>query len=138
VFSTKDRESWLVREIRGDTHAFLAGVVRECGCEAYRIGGVADHVHLAIRLSRTLTVADLVKEVKSASSKWMKERGDGFRTFSWQSGYGAFSLGLSQKQALLRYIDAQEEHHRKVTFQEEYRKLLQKYEVEYDERYVWE
>ena len=107
-------------------------------CQAYRVGGVADHVHLAVRLSRTLSVADLVKEVKLASSKWLKEQGPEFNGFYWQQGYGAFSVGMNQKETLLHYIDTQEEHHRTRTFQEEYRDVLAKYEVVYDERYVWD
>ena len=103
------------------------------GCEAYRVGGVADHVHLAVRLSRTLSVADLVKEVKTASSKWLKAQDPAFKDFHWQLGYGAFSVGMSQKETLLHYIRTQEEHHRTQPFQEEYRDLLTKYGIEYDE-----
>lgn len=138
IWSTKDRHPWLTPGIREKTHAFLAGAVRQMDCEAYRVGGVADHVHLAVRLSRTLSVADLVKEIKTASSKWLKDQGPEFNGFYWQQGYGAFSVGMSQKETLLHYIDTQEEHHRARTFQEEYRDFLQKYGIEYDERYVWD
>jgi putative transposase len=138
IWSTKDRHPWLTPDIREKTHAFLAGVVRQKDCEAYRVGGVADHVHLGIRLSRTLSVADLVKEVKTASSKWLKEQGPTFTDFYWQQGYGAFSVGISQKETLLHYIDSQEEHHRTRTFQDEYRVFLKKYGVDYDERFVWD
>ena len=138
IWSTKDRHPWLVSGIREKAHAFLAGAVRQCDCEAYRVGGVADHVHLAVRLSRTLSVADLVKEVKSASSKWLKEQGSEFDGFYWQQGYGAFSVGMSQKETLLHYINTQEEHHRTRTFQDEYREFLKKYGIDYDERYVWD
>ena len=138
VFSTKDRHPWLKSDIRDKTHAFLAGAVRQCDCEAYRVGGVADHVHLAIRLSRTLSVADLVKEVKTASSKWVKAQNAELQHFSWQHGYGVFSLGMSQKNALLNYIDNQEEHHRTQSFQDEYRKFLSKYGIDYDEQYLWD
>ncbi|MGE9268336.1 MAG: IS200/IS605 family transposase [Verrucomicrobiales bacterium] len=138
VFSTKDRQSWLVSPFREQTHAFLAGAVRQCGCEAYRVGGVEDHVHLAIGLSRTLAVADLVKEIKTSSSKWLKEQDGTFSDFSWQKGYGVFSLGMSQKDALLHYIENQEEHHRTQSFQDEYRAFLTKYGIGYDERYVWD
>jgi len=86
IWSTKDRHPWLEPGIREKTHAFLAGAVRQLDCEAYRVGGVADHVHLAVRLSRTLSVADLVKEVKSAPSKWPKVQAPAFKTFSWQQG----------------------------------------------------
>lgn len=138
IWSTKDRHPWLEPGIREKTHAFLAGAVRHCDCEAFRVGGVADHVHLAVRLSRTLSVADLVKEVKTASSKWVKTQDTPLHHFAWQQGYGVFSVGMSQVETLLRYIDTQEEHHRTHTFQDEYRAFLTKYEIEYDERYVWD
>ena len=138
IWSTKDRHPWLGPAIRERTHAFLAGAVRQMDCEAYRVGGVADHLHLAVRLSRTLSVADLVKEIKTASSKWIKEQGREVNGFYWQQGYGAFSVGRSQKETLLHYIDTQEEHHRMRTFQDEYREFLNKYGIEYDERYVWD
>ena len=138
IWSTKDRQPWLEPGIREKTHAFLGGAVRQCDCEAYRVGGVADHVHLAVRLSRTLSIAELVKEVKTASSKWLKEQSPEFDGFYWQQGYGAFSVGLSQKETLLHYIDTQEQHHRTRTFQDEYRAFLTKYGIEYDERYVWD
>ena len=138
IFSTKNRCPLLEKGIREQVHAFLAGAVRQCNCEAYRVGGVADHVHLAVQLSRTLSVADLVKEIKTASSKWVKTQEVALSDFSWQKGYGAFSLGISQKDALVRYIDHQEQHHQMQTFQEEYRLLLKNYGIDYDERYVWD
>ena len=138
IFSTKNRNPWLEKAIREKTHAFLAGTVRQCDCEAYRVGGVADHVHLAVRLSRTLSVADLVKEIKTASSKWLKTQDASLSDFAWQQGYGIFSVGMSQRDTLLHYIDTQEEHHRTRTFQDEYRTFLKKYGIEYDERYVWD
>jgi REP element-mobilizing transposase RayT len=138
IWSTKDRHPWLEPHIRENTHAFLANAVRQCDCEAYRVGGVSDHVHLAVRLSRTLSVADLVKAIKTASSKWLKAHDPTLTDFSWQLGYGAFSVGMSQKDNLLHYIDHQEEHHRTHTFQEEYRAFLTKYGIECDERYAWD
>jgi len=138
IWSTKDRHPWLEPGIREKSHAFLAGAVRQLDCEAYRVGGVADHVHLAVRLSRTLSVADLVKEVKTASSKWLKVQDPAFTNFYWQQGYGAFSVGMSQKETLLHYIETQEEHHRTHTFQDEYRAFLSKYGIDYDECYVWD
>ena len=138
IFSTKERHPWLEPGIREKTHAFLAATVRQCHCEAYRVGGVADHVHLAIRLSRTISIADLVKEIKTASSKWLKTQDAELAAFFWQQGYGAFSIGMSQKEALLRYIDTQEKHHQTRSFQDEYREFLGKYAIDYDERYVWD
>src|SRR5258708_2299257 len=119
VFSTKDRAPLLNPEIRPDLHSYLATITRNAGCECYRVGGVADHVHLAIRLSRTTTIAHLVEELKTSSSKWLKTQSPALARFAWQNGYGAFSVGPSDLEALRKYIDTQEEHHRTQTFQEE-------------------
>jgi hypothetical protein len=105
---------------------------------ATALGGVADHVHLAIRLSRTITTANLVEKLKTSSSHWMKKQSTEFSSFAWQRGYGAFSIGPSNLEALRHYIDHQEEHHQARNFQEEYRAFLTKYGVEHDERYVWD
>ena len=101
-------------------------------------GSVADHIHLLVTLSRTVTPADLVREIKVGSSKWIKERGKGGGAFHWQGGYGMFSISPGHRGALERYIANQAEHHRVTTFQEEYRRLLAKYGVAWDERYVWD
>jgi putative transposase len=138
VFSTKDRHRWLDAGIAPRVHAYLATIVRDRDCEAYRVGGTADHVHLAVRLGRTISQANLVESIKTASSAWIKKEGDAYHTFFWQRGYGAFSVGYSQLRALIHYIDTQEDHHRNRTFQEEYRELLLKYQIEFDERYVWD
>lgn len=111
---------------------------RDLGCEVFRVGGVADHVHLAVDLARTVTLADPVKKVKQTSSVWIKEQPGGSKSFEWQVGYGAFSIGQSQLAALLEYIETQEEHHRTKTFQEEYLILLAKYGMQGDERYLWD
>jgi REP element-mobilizing transposase RayT len=138
VFSTKERHPWLHSAIQSRMHAFLATVCRDCHCEAYRVGGAADHVHIAARLARTICQADLLEKIKKSSSAWIKTQGKPYRSFFWQAGYGAFSIGCSQLEELVRYIDNQEEHHHTYSFQEEYRNLLRKYHVEFDERYVWD
>ena len=137
VFSTKDRRPWLDPDIRPRMHAYLATLCRDCDCQAYRVGGAADHVHIAARLARTVSQAELLEKIKKTSSAWMKTQGEQYGSFFWQGGYGDFSIGWSQLEELVRYIDRQEQHHRTQTFQEEYRDLLQKYQVEFDERYVW-
>jgi putative transposase len=104
----------------------------------YRVCGVADHVHLAIRRSRTSNVSDLVKEIKSSSSKWLKTKSQGLAKFEWQKGYGAFSVGPKDLNALIAYIDAQQVHHAKQSFQDEFRAFLRQYGVEFDERYLWD
>ena len=138
VFSTKDRAPVLDVDVRAQLHAYLATVARNRDCECYRAGGVADHVHLAIRLSRTLTVANLVGELKTSSSKWLKTLSPTLANFAWQRGYGAFSVGPSDLEALRGYIDGQEKHHQTRTFQDEFRAFLAKYGLEFDERYVWD
>jgi putative transposase len=102
------------------------------------VGGVEDHVHLLANLARTCQAAEMVKEVKRGSSLWIKEQDAGLRDFAWQNGYGMFSIGFSQLEEVRRYIAGQEEHHRNVSFQDEFRRLLQRYEIPYDDRYVWD
>jgi putative transposase len=138
VFSTKDRVPLLDSAVRPDLFAYLATVARNANCECYRVGGVADHVHLAIRLSRTITIGALAEELKTSSSKWLKTRSPALAQFAWQNGYGAFSVGPSDLGSLRAYIDSQEEHHKARTFQEEYRAFLKRYGVDFDERYVWD
>ena len=138
IFSTKDRRPFLNSEILVPAHAYLSTVARDLGCECHRAGGMADHVHLAIRLSRTLTVADLVGQLKSGSTKWLKTQSAGHRDFSWQRGYGCFSVNPKDLDALIDYIDHQSEHHKTRTFQEEFRMFLERYGVVYDEAYVWD
>src|SRR5205823_3407693 len=96
-------------------HAYLATIVRDHDCEAYRVGGIADHVHLAIRLGRTITQADLIEVIKTSSSSWIKKQENSYHSFFWQRGYGALSVGYSQLESLIHYIDTQEEHHRTKT-----------------------
>ncbi|MEG9432044.1 IS200/IS605 family transposase [Terriglobus sp. ADX1] len=134
IFSTKDRTP-NIRNPR-DLHAYLATVARSLGCECFRVGGTADHVHLAIGLSRTITIADLISELKTSSSQWIKTQGES--NFAWQRGYGAFTLGKSDLDALVRYIENQEEHHRKIDFRDELRAILKRYGVEHDEQYLWD
>jgi len=138
IFSTKERRPWLDPDIRPRMHAYLATVCRDGDCEAYRVGGTCDHVHLAVRLARTISQAELLERIKKISSAWIKQQGKDYPGFAWQAGYGAFSIGWSQLDELLNYIDHQEQHHHKRTFQEEYRDMLKRYGVEYDERFVWD
>ncbi|MDD4271129.1 MAG: IS200/IS605 family transposase [Thermoguttaceae bacterium] len=136
VFSTKQRKPWISPAIQDRLHAYLAGTCRGIGSEAFRVGGMADHVHIACSLPRTMTISKLVERIKTTTSAWMKGQDKGPRHFAWQGGYGAFSLGLSQLSSLIDYIDRQEEHHRKRSFHEEFLDILRRYNVPYDERYV--
>jgi REP element-mobilizing transposase RayT len=139
VFSTKDRRPFLRdTALRQELHHYLGGILKNLECQPFVVGGVEDHVHLLASLSRTCAAAEMVKEVKRGSSLWAKERDAGMRDFGWQNGYGMFSIGSSQIEDVRRYIAEQEQHHRKVSFQDEFRLLLKRYELAYDERYVWD
>ncbi len=138
IFSTKNRELFLSSDTRAPMHAYLATVVRDMGCECYCVGGISDHVHLAIRLSRTTTQAALVEHLKTSSSKWVKAEFPARRSFSWQRGYGCFSISPGDLEALRNYIQDQEQHHKKMSFQDEFRMFLEKYNMNYDEAYVWD
>jgi putative transposase len=139
VFSTKNREPLLFdRELRDELLRVMGGILSNLDCQPILMGGVEDHVHLLSALSRTIDIADMVKEVKRGSSLWIKTQDASLQDFAWQSGYGVFSIGFSQIPDVKRYIANQEEHHRRVTFQDEFRQLLTKYEIDFDERYVWD
>jgi REP element-mobilizing transposase RayT len=136
VFSTKKRQPLISDDVGPALHAYLAGTARKLDCECFRVGGVADHVHLALRLASTRTAAKVVSEIKTASSTWMKEQG--VAGFAWQSGYGLFSVGPADLGALMGYIDGQRQHHAKRSFQDEMRGFCEKYHVPIDERYAWD
>ena len=137
-FSTKDREPWLDSDVRTRIHAYLATVCRDLGAEFVRIGGVADHVHIVTTLPRTVSQAQLVEQIKKSSSKWIKAVDARYRGFFWQGGYGAFSVSPSQLDTVVQYVEGQQEHHRTRTFQEEYRELLRRHGIDFNERYVWD
>jgi REP element-mobilizing transposase RayT len=139
VFSTKDRRALLQNaDLRNQMHRYLAGISANLDCPAVIVGGADDHIHLLGRQSRTVTLADWVKELKRASSLWAKTKGPQWGLFHWQAGYGAFSVSQSQSGRVQRYIASQEEHHRRLSFQDELRQLLKKHGIEFDERYVWD
>lgn len=119
-------------------HTYLGGTCNKLQCPVLTIGGVADHVDILCALSRNLSIAKVVGELKHGSSKWIKTKGRILTKFAWQNGYGAFSVAPSEVERVRRYIAAQEEHHKKRTFQEEYRAFLEEFGIEYDERYVWD
>ena len=138
IFSTKDRQAWLDRDVRPRMHAYVATVCRDLNAEALRVGGVADYLHVVTTLPRTISQAAMVETVKKTSSKWIKGLDPKYQQFYWQRGYGAFSVSPSQLEAVVKYVAAQQNHHRGRTFQEEYRELMRKHGVAFDERYVWD
>ncbi len=139
VFSTKDRRCWFEdKEDRVLLHAYLTGIAKHQKCPAIIVGGVADHVHILCRFNKHAIVPKLVQELKRSSSLWMKSKGDRFSEFSWQSGYGAFSLSESLVEPSRKYIVQQETHHLSFTFQEEYLRILKKANIEYNPMYIWD
>jgi putative transposase len=138
IFSTKNREPLIRPSVEPRVHEFMAGIFRDLQCPALTIGSMPDHVHILFSLARTISICDVVEDVKKRSSKWIKTLGPEFDAFYWQLGYGAFSIGQSGVDETRHYIDNQAEHHRVRSFQDEFRAFLGKYEVEFDERYVWD
>lgn len=138
VYSTKNRQPWIPEEHRQDLFAYKAGIFKNWESPAIIIGGVEDHVHALFSLSKNFALKDIVEEVKKSSSKWMKAQGPRNKKFYWQAGYAAFSVSQSNLEAVRRYIEGQEERHRKMTYQEELRALCRKHKVAFDERYVWD
>ena len=139
VFSTKDRRPFLRDPaIRNQLHKQLGAISRSLDCPPILTGGVEDHVHLLARLGRTMPQAEWVKELKRVSNGWLKDQSQEFADFAWQGGYAAFSVSQSNLETVNQYITQQEEHHKKMSFQDELRALLRKHELVWDEKYVWE
>ena len=139
VFSTKQRRPFLRdKPLREELHRYLGGILANLDCQPIIVGGVEDHVHLLSVLSRTCQPAEMVKELKRGSSLWIKTKDPQMQDFAWQSGYGVFSIGFSQIESARGYIVRQEEHHKKISFQDEFRQFLQRYHIAFDERYVWD
>lgn len=138
VFSTKNRERVINDDIRPHLHAYMARVLQNLGATPVLINSVEDHVHLLFDLGRTTSVSKAVEEVKKSSSKWIKTQGAEFARFAWQAGYGAFAVSESNVDSVRTYVANQREHHRKKTFQEEYRQFLERHRIPFDEKYVWD
>ncbi|MBL7988442.1 MAG: IS200/IS605 family transposase [Chlorobi bacterium] len=138
VFSTKHRERRITDTVRHSLHAYIATMLKNLGCVPIFINSVEDHIHLLFELARTVSVSQVVEDVKKSSSKWIKIQGPEFAEFAWQSGYGAFTVSQSNVPSVRDYIAKQQEHHRQKTFQEEYRAFLQRHGITFDERYVWD
>jgi putative transposase len=139
IFSTKQRvPSLATHDVREAMNGYLVGTLRNLGCPSIIVGCARDHVHILCNLSRTLTVAQLLEETKKSSSVWIKTQNEALREFHWQGGYGAFSVSQSNVEAVTRYIAGQEQHHRTMSFQDEFRLFLKRHGVTFDERYVWD
>ena len=138
VFSTKNREPWIRGAIEPELFAYGTTVLTSAGCPTLAMNGTADHVHALLNLSRTMSIAQIVEELKTSTSKWIKTKEADFRGFHWQAGYGAFSVSPSNIEDVIQYIRRQHEHHRRQSFQNEFRALLERHKIPFDERYVWD
>ena len=139
VFSTKNHAPFLREQVlRANTHAYLAGTCRKLYCPSLVVGGIADHVHILYRLAKDVSVSVFIRELKRSSSQWVKTEDERLSDFHWQNGYGAFSVSPGHVDGLRKYIVGQEEHHRQESYQEEFRRLLKKYGIAYEEQYVWD
>ena len=137
VFSTKDRARLIDAQLRPDLFAYMGGIVREIGGAARIINGTEDHVHMLIAVAADIPVADYLRIVKTNSSRWVHEKFGNHRNFAWQTGYGAFSVSASNEAQVIKYIQDQEQHHRRISFQEEFVALLRKHSIAFDERFFW-
>jgi REP element-mobilizing transposase RayT len=137
VFSTKERRRLITPELRDRLWPFLGGIARQNKMKAIEVGGIEDHIHILLSLPSTMAISKALQLIKGGSSKWIHETFPEQRLFAWQEEYGAFSVSVSQLDKTIEYIKGQAEHHRKMTFQEEFLVLLKKHRIEYDERYLW-
>jgi REP element-mobilizing transposase RayT len=138
TFSTKNREYLIDDNIKNSLFEYLGGICKGLDCNPLKVGGCHDHIHVICMLSRKIAQMTLLEELKKQSSKWIKTKGPTYSDFYWQSGYGIFSVNPTETDIVVNYIMNQDEHHKKVSFQDEYRAFLKKYNIEYDERYLWD
>ncbi len=138
IFSTKFRAPLIVESIENELYSYIGGICKQLECYPVKIGGYIDHIHILCMLSKKVPLIKLLEEVKAHSSKWIKTKDDSLKKFYWQNGYGAFSVNPYEIDKVIAYIENQKEHHRKKTFQDEYRAFLKKYTVDFDEKYVWD
>jgi putative transposase len=138
IFSTKDRQSFIHDRIELRLYAYIKTICQDHECHLLQIGGTSNHIHLFVNLSRKQALSKFVNEIKSHSSRWIKTIDNDSQNFAWQSGYGAFSVGQLEYQKVIDYISNQKEHHKVISFQEEYLRFLKIYGMKYDEKYLWE
>jgi len=138
VFSTKNRHPFISANVESELYAYIGGTIKNTNAFPIMISGMEDHIHILTTFPRTISVADFIKRIKTSSSLWIKVKGEEFQYFAWQEGYGVFSVSPTKKQSVINYIANQKIHHKKQSYQEELIRFLNKYEMKYDERYLWD
>lgn len=138
IYSTKNREPLLLDDWRDECFQVIGGAANTVGCPPMIVGGMADHIHILFQLGRTITMADAIGKIKSISSAWVNQSRRSAEPFHWQNGYAAFSVSQSNVRAVREYIRNQPEHHKQRSFQDELKDWLRRYEIEWDENYLWD
>jgi putative transposase len=138
VFSTKERLPLIKPSVEEELYSYISGVCKKLNSPVIKINGVEDHIHILLQLGRTIAVSDLISEIKSSSSRWIKTKDPFFNNFSWQGGFGVFSVSRQNLEGAKHYLEGQKEHHKKVSFKEELLALLKRTEIKYDEKYLWD
>ena len=138
IFSTKNRQALITSDLEDDLHSYLGGIIRKLDGTALKINGTSDHVHILAKTPKTIADAEFMGKLKSNSTTWVKSNFKGAGSFAWQEGYGWFSVSRSNMDQVTAYIEGQKEHHRTTTFKEEFLAFLERHEIEYDGRFVWE
>jgi REP element-mobilizing transposase RayT len=138
VFSTKNRLKLIDPEIENELFAYIGGITNALNSKLVCANGISDHIHLLISLNKNILVPDLIGKIKRDSSKWIKTKSPKYSKFGWQDGYAAFSVGHTQIETVKKYIGNQKDHHKQSLFEDEMRTFFHKYEIDYDEKYIWD
>jgi REP element-mobilizing transposase RayT len=137
IFHTKNNESFIDTDIESELYAYLGGLLKDIKCVPIKINGIENHIHILCIMSKNISLADLTEDIKRNSSRWIKTKGDKYKNFAWQGGYGGFSVSQSKADVVKHYIENQKEHHKALSFKEEYIRFLKEYDIDFNEDYLW-
>jgi len=137
IFHIKNEQVIICQEDEEELYAYLGGMIKQCFSYPIKIGGTENHIHVLANMSKNISLAKFIEEIKKNSSRWIKAKGEHYKNFAWQGGYAGYSVSQSKIEIVKKYIERQKEHHKKETFKEEYLKFLNEYGIDYDENYLW-
>ena len=137
IFHTKNNENFIDTDIESELYAYLGGLLKNLKCLPIKINGIENHIHILCIMSKNISLADLTEDLKRNSSRWIKTKADKYKNFAWQGGYGGFSVSQYKADVVKQYIENQKEHHKTVSFKEEYIRFLKEYDIDYNEDYLW-